>query len=70
MKTQGGFTVILNQNGEVLLAKRRDYPIWDLPGGRMDKLESPVDCAICEAKEETGYDIKIVEKIGDYNHQR
>lgn len=67
MKTQGAFTVILNENGEVLLAKRRDYPIWDLPGGRMDKLESPVDCAIREAKEETGYDIKIVEKIGDYN---
>ncbi|MGL4336436.1 MAG: NUDIX hydrolase [Turicibacter sp.] len=66
MGTQGAFAVIINEEKKVLLVKRRDYPIWDLPGGRVDPGESVVDCAIREAKEETGVDIKVMEKVGEY----
>ncbi len=67
MITQGAMTIILNDRDEILLAKRQDYPLWDLPGGRMEELETPIECAIREAKEETGYEIEIKEKVGEYH---
>lgn len=67
MKTQGSFTILLDEKNRVLLTKRRDYPIWDLPGGRVEANETPTDCAVREAYEETGYQIEIIEKIGVYD---
>lgn len=34
-KTIGVFSVIIS-NDRVLLVKRRDLPLWDLPGGRLE----------------------------------
>lgn len=31
-KTTGCFTIVDNNEGKILLVKRNDYPIWDLPG--------------------------------------
>lgn len=46
MGTQGAFTIVLNEDkNKVLLLRRKDFPIWDLPGGRVDKEESPRECA-------------------------
>lgn len=64
-KTVGVFNVIITNN-RVLLVKRRDLPLWDLPGGRLEDGESIFDCAIREAQEETGYNIKVEKKIGSY----
>lgn len=66
MASQGVFTIILNEKNEVLLVRRRDYPIWDLPGGRVEIGEGLIDAAIRETEEETGYHIKIDKKIGEY----
>ena len=34
MMTEGAFTIILNEDkNKVLVFKRRDIPIWYLPGG-------------------------------------
>ncbi|MED3795170.1 NUDIX hydrolase [Niallia alba] len=63
-KTTGCFTIVLNEKGKILLTKRRDFPIWDLPGGRWEKGETIEDCAVCETEEETGYVIRIKRKIG------
>ncbi len=68
MITQGAFAIILNENkNRVLLVKRKDIPIWDLPGGRVDTYETPTDCVVREAIEETGYIINAYEKTGEYH---
>lgn len=65
--SQGSFTIIVNSDQDkLLLVKRRDVPVWDLPGGRLEKGESDLECAIREAKEETGLEIEIIRKIGCY----
>ncbi|WP_052339666.1 NUDIX hydrolase [Gorillibacterium massiliense] len=67
MSTHGSFTIILSESGDkFLLVKRRDFPFWDLPGGRKEKHESDIECAIREVKEETGLEIRILNKIGQY----
>jgi len=65
--TIGAFGIILNENDEVLLCHRRDYDLWNLPGGTMIAGESPWECVIREIKEETGFDVKIIRLAGIYN---
>jgi 8-oxo-dGTP pyrophosphatase MutT (NUDIX family) len=68
MSTKGAFSIVLNDTKDkVLLVKRRDYPIWDLPGGRLEGNEHPEECAIRETTEETGYFIMIEKKVGEYD---
>lgn len=70
MKTQGAFTIVTDDLEQILLVKRKDYPIWDLPGGRVERGESTEVAAVREVKEETGYDIQLHERIGDYNRPK
>ncbi|MED1862372.1 NUDIX hydrolase [Fictibacillus nanhaiensis] len=65
-KTSGCFTIVINKENHILLAKRKDYPIWDLTGGVLEKEEALENCAIRETEEETGYIISIKRKIGEY----
>lgn len=51
---------------EVLLIKKRDVPVWVLPGGGVEENEKDQDAIIREVKEETGFNIKIVRKVGEY----
>jgi len=57
---------ILFNNSKILLIKRRDIPVWVLPGGGIDQGESPETAACREMEEETGYQVKIVRKIAEY----
>jgi len=52
---------------QVLLIKRRDVPVWVLPGGGMEMNESPEEAIIREVKEETGFDVSITRKVGVYH---
>jgi 8-oxo-dGTP diphosphatase len=51
---------------DVLLVKRRDVPVWVLPGGGIDPMESPEEAVIREVYEETGYIVEISRKIAEY----
>ncbi len=53
----------------ILLIKRGTVPFkgyWALPGGRVDPGETVEQTIVREVKEETGLDVAIVDKIGEY----
>lgn len=52
--------------GKVLLIKRRDIPIWTLPGGGIEQGEDPETAVIREVEEETGYKVRVSRKVGEY----
>ncbi len=51
---------------KILLVKRKDVPVWVLPGGGVDAGESFFEAAIREAYEETGCHIIIKRQSGWY----
>lgn len=53
---------------KIVLVKRRDIPVWVIPGGCIEEGESPEQAAIRETKEESGFDVKIVRKVAEYTH--
>ncbi len=62
--------VILDGKGNILLIKRKYPPFKDfyaLPGGFIEKGESPKQAIMREIKEETNLEVEIVEKIGVYD---
>ncbi len=55
--------VLRNDEGRFLLVqegKPSAYGLWNLPAGHVDPGETLVDAAIREAREETGYEVRIV----------
>jgi 8-oxo-dGTP diphosphatase len=60
--------VVLKEKARlVLLHKREDFRIWGLPGGNLEEGETPIQGAIRETYEETGYHIKIDGFVGEYH---
>jgi 8-oxo-dGTP diphosphatase len=60
--------VILNSNGDVLLAKRSknvkaQKEMWEMPGGVVEFCEMRDDALKREVKEELGIDIKILKEL-------
>ena len=64
--TIGAFSIILDSENRVLLCKRRDKDLWNLPGGRVEQGESPWEGVIREAHEEINVDIFVEKLIGVY----
>jgi len=61
------YGIIFNEpKTEVLLVKRRDIPVWVLPGGGLEQGETPEEGTIRELLEETGYKTLIVRKVAEY----
>jgi 8-oxo-dGTP diphosphatase len=72
MKKYAGKTstaIISYPESKILLIKRNTIPFkgyWALPGGRMDLGETVEQTIVREVKEETGLDIIILSKVGEY----
>jgi len=52
--------VIFNDRDEVLLVKEQADGRWSLPGGWSDVGYTPREVVVKEAKEETGFDVRVV----------
>jgi ADP-ribose pyrophosphatase YjhB (NUDIX family) len=65
--TIGAFAIILDEKKRVLLCHRRDYDLWNLPGGGLEAGEAPWECVVREVKEEVGLDVKIDYLAGIYS---
>lgn len=63
--SHGAFNVVIC-NQKVLLVKRRDFPLWDLPGGVVESDELPSEAAMREMYEETGYEVQIDYEFARY----
>lgn len=54
--------VLKDENEQFLLVQEKQpnaYGLWNLPAGWIDEGETPQQAAIREAKEETGFDVKL-----------
>ena len=51
------------------MLRREIFILWDLPGGGIDKGETPDHAAVRECREETGYIIELDGAVGKYLHQ-
>ena len=62
--------VALTSDNKIILVRVPRYPIkqylWELPGGKMDILETPEQCALRELEEETGYKTNQIERLIAY----
>ena len=59
-------------DGTVLIAQRlpdAHLPgLWEFPGGKCGPSEAPADCAVREAREETGLDVAVLEAWPTITH--
>ncbi|MPY59537.1 NUDIX hydrolase [Streptomyces spongiae] len=58
--------VVADEQGRILLQRRRDNDLWALPGGGMDLTESLPAAAVREVREETGLEVEITGLVGTY----
>jgi len=60
----------VDENDRVLLVRQFRLPaetdLWEIPAGRIDHGESPLDAAKRELREETGYDAKDWTQLASY----
>ncbi len=60
--------LVVDEKGFLILERQYRYPVdkilWEIPAGKLDKNEFPIDCAKRELKEETGLIAKKWEELG------
>ena len=59
--------LVVNENGDILLQRRRDTGQWALPGGKQELGETPAECAVRECAEETGVRARVTGLLGIYS---
>lgn len=57
----------VNDDGAILLQRRRDTGQWALPMGKQEIGETVTECAVRETKEETGLQVEVTGLVGIYS---
>ena len=57
----------VDDNGRLLLQRRRDTGQWAIPMGKMELGETPTECAVRETLEETGISVEPTGMLGIYS---
>ncbi|WP_329614912.1 NUDIX domain-containing protein [Streptomyces brevispora] len=60
--------LVIDDNGAILLQRRRDTGQWALPGGAQDIGETAAQCAVRECLEETGIIAEVTGFLGVYTN--
>ena len=78
-KFHGVGVIVIDQkrSGEILLVQENlsDYKsgkevgMWSFPSGKLKDKEKEEDAVIREVEEETGYKVKVKQKLGVYEHK-
>lgn len=63
------YSIIKNKDNKVLMIKDERNGNWEFPGGGLEPCEDLSECAAREAKEETGFDIRVNEELPFYIHK-
>ena len=61
---------LIEKDGRYLLVQEKKpsvYGLWNLPAGKVEVGQTFEETAIREAKEETGFDVKLIQKNGIYH---
>ena len=61
--------VVIKQADKYLLVQEKSpkvYGLWNLPAGHIDEGETPEEAAVRETAEETGYEVELDAKLGEY----
>jgi len=68
--TPGVRAIIQDEQGRILLVRRKDNGLWGMPAGHMELNESVFDCLKREVKEETGLNVISATPIAIYSEPR
>ena len=60
--------IVEDEAGRILMIHKSDNDLWALPGGGHDVGESIRDTVVREVREETGYDVEVVDIVGTYTN--
>ncbi len=67
MISQSAHILVINKKGEILLTQRKDVPLWVIPGGHLEKNETPEKAVKRELFEETGLNVGKVNLVACYS---
>jgi 8-oxo-dGTP diphosphatase len=59
--------VFIKKDNKIIMVQEKKpsaYGLWNIPAGHVNENETIENAAIRETKEETGFDVKLIEKIG------
>lgn len=59
---------VFNQEGDILLIRRKDTRLWAMPGGAVEIGESPSVAVVREVQEETGVIMKPLSVVGVFDN--